>query len=140
MATGRETSAGGGVFAAADVRGGGDMEWSSLIGIHPGDPLVSGGGGTMPGFDPDYGGHRIVTLPSGQSGAAGTGGLTATPDNESRHAVAMIDDWRDLFNFSGSPMPWMLLIALGILFFAHASIKARAGAFGRQATASAALG
>lgn len=114
------------------------MEWGNLIGIAPDHPLV--GGGRMAGmsrFDPDAGLRRIVTTPSGQAGAA-TGGVMATPDG-SGFALAQMDDWRDLFNFGGSPMPWLLLIALGIVLFAHASVQARAGAFGKSATASAAF-
>jgi hypothetical protein len=128
---GRETSAGGGVLAAADVRGGGDMEWAQLTGIKPGHPLIS------PHENRNE--NRMVTTPAGQSGPAGTGGVMATPDG-AIPGLNQLDDWRDLFNFKGSPMPWLLLIALGILFFAQASIKARAGAFGRSASASAALG
>ena len=140
MATGLDPAYGGAVIAAADVRGAGSMEWASLIGVPPGHPLVSSGGGVMPGVDPDFPNRRVVTLPEGQSGSAASGGLAATPDGMGGGAIAMIDDWRDLFNLQGSPMPWLLLIAFGILIFAQLSIKARAGAFGRQAAASAALG
>lgn len=140
MATGLDPAYGGAVIAAADVRGAGRTEWASLIGVPAGHPLVSSGGGVMPGVDPDFPNRRIVTLPEGQSGSAATGGLAATPDAMGAGGMALIDDWRDLFNLSGSPMPWLLMIALGILLFAQMSIKARAGAFGRQATASAALG
>lgn len=140
MATGRDPAYSGAVIAAADVRGAGNMEWASLVGVPASHPLVASGGGTMPGVDPDFPNRRIVTLPEGQSGSAATGGLAAVPDGEAQAAISMIDDWRDLFNFSGSPMPWIFLIALGIILFAQASIRARAGAFGREATASAALG
>lgn len=140
MAIGRATSRGGGVLSEADVRGAGEMEWATLIGVRPDHPLV---GGTGPG---SYAGtivqenSRIVTTPAGQSGAATAGGLAATPDGYAAAGIKHLDDWRDLFNFKGSPAPWMLLIALAIVFFAHASVQARAGVFGKKATATAALG
>lgn len=139
MPTGRTTAFGGGVFAEADVRRAGDTEWANLTGLGPGHPLISPGGlegGT--GFS-TASERRIVTTPQGQQGPADTGGVMAVPDG----AVAglnRLDSWRDLFNVKGSPMPWLLLITLGVLVFAQLSIKARAGAFGRQATAAAALG
>jgi hypothetical protein len=134
---GRGTSANGGVMAAADVRGGGEMEWASLTGIHPGHPLVSPGGlEGVQGYGDSQ--RRIVTTSAGQAGAA-TGGVMATPDGAA-HGLAQLDSWRDIYNFKGSPTPWIFLIALGILIFAQLSIKARAGAFGRSASASAALG
>lgn len=136
MATGRGTSENGGVFAAADVRGGGDMSWAALTGLSPGHPLISAGG--LEGVRGYGNTQRMVTTPAGQAGAA-TGGVMATPDGAA-HGLAQIDSWRDLFNFKGSPTPWIFLIALGILVFAQLSIKARAGAFGRSASASAALG
>ncbi len=139
MAIGRATSRGGGVIDEADVRGGGDYEWASLIGVAPDHPLVGGTGpGSWSGTITDEN-RRIVTTPAGQSGAATGGGLAALPDGY-RGGVKHLDDWRDLLNFKGSPMPWLLIVALGVLFFAHASVQARAGAFGRKATATAALG
>jgi hypothetical protein len=84
---------------------------------------------------------RIVTTPAGQSGAASTGGLASSPTNDfAAEGIKQLDDWRDLFNFKGSPMPWLLLLALGVVLFAHASVQARAGAFGRKAAVGAALG
>lgn len=132
MATGRETSESGGVLSPADVRGAGSLSWSEVAGVHPGHPLVRDGN-TL-GWDTN---RRIVTTPEGQAGPA-TGGVLATPDGQAP-GVAHIDDWRDLLNFKGSPIPWLLLIALGVLTFAHASVQARAGAFGRTASARAAL-
>lgn len=137
MAIGRAPSYNGGVIDAADVRGGGDLEWGNLIGIHPDHPLI-GGGSSMP-YSIVSENNRIVTTPAGQSGAATAGGLAAVPDGYGG-ALKHLDDWRDLFNFKGSPMPWLLLVTLGIVFFAHASVQARAGAFGRKGAVSAALG
>lgn len=136
MPTGRETGEGGGVLAPPDVRGAGEMAWGSIVGIHPGHPLISESGPL--GADNISGSHnRIVTTPQGQSGPAG--GVIATPNEYALEGMKHLDDWRDLFNFKGSPMPWLLLIALGVLVFAHASVAARAGAFGRTASARAAL-
>lgn len=139
MATGRQTSATGGVIDAADVRGAGDAEWANLTGISPDHPLV-GGGSNMP-YNIVSENSRIVTTPAGQSGAASTGGLASSPTNSfAAEGIKQLDDWRDLFNFKGSPMPWLLILALAVLFFAHASVQARAGAFGRKASVGAALG
>jgi hypothetical protein len=48
----------------------------------------------------------------------------------------MLDDWRDLFNFRGSPMPWLLLFGLAMLGFMDVAVRARVG----PARASAAVG
>lgn len=139
MATGRQTSYTGGVVDAADVRGAGDAEWANLIGVAPDHPLV-GGGSAMP-YNIVSENSRIVTTPAGQSGAASTGGLASSPANTyAAEGIRQLDDWRDLFNFKGSPMPWILILALGVVLFAHASVQARAGAFGRKASAGAAFG
>lgn len=135
MPTGRGTSETGGVLAPADVRGAGDMEWASVIGVPPGHPLVSDAGPA--GYNIAASHSRIVTTPAGQAGPAG--GVLATPNEYALEGGKHIDDWRDILNFKGSPVPWMLLIALGVLLFAHASIQARAGAFGKTASARAAL-
>jgi|SRR5690242_15944378 len=138
MATGRATARGGGVISEADVRGAGEMEWANLVGIRPDHPLVGGSGpGSWAGpITGEY--SRIVTTPAGQAGAATAGGLMATPDGYAA-GIKHLDDWRDLFNLKGSPAPWLLLVTLAIVFFAHASVQARAGAFGRSASAKAAF-
>lgn len=140
MAYGLSGSEGGGVLSAADVRGGGSMEWAAMIGVAPDHPLIGGSGSRAYNVAEDQQNTRIVTTPAGQSGAASHGGLAAVPDGMGGKAVNQLDDWRDLFNFKGSPMPWLCLIALAVLFFAHASIQARAGAFGKKASVGAALG
>jgi hypothetical protein len=138
MATGRETGYTGGTIDPADVRGAGDAEWANLTGIAPDHPLV--GGGSAMAYNISSENSRIVTTPAGQSGAASTGGLASSPTNSfAAEGIKQLDDWRDLFNFKGSPMPWLLLIALGVLLFAHASVQARAGAFGKKAAVGAAL-
>jgi hypothetical protein len=140
MAIGRQTSRGGGVIDEADVRGAGDMEWSNLVGINPDHPLVGGSTAASPlPYNIVSESSRIVTTPAGQAGAATAGGLAATPDAFTG-SLKHLDDWRDLFNFKGSPMPWLLLLCVGVVLFAHASIQARAGAFGKKAAATAAFG
>lgn len=133
MATGRGTAERGGVLAPADVRGAGTISWEEVAGVPAGHPLVSETDGMN--FNIAGSHNRIVTTPEGQMGPA-SGGLVATPETAGmRH----VDDWRDVFNFKGSPIPWLLLISIGVLAFAHASVQARAGAFGRTASARAAL-
>jgi hypothetical protein len=108
MPTGRETSEGGGVLSSADVRGAGTTEWANLIGIGPDHPLVSSEGTGPYLINGNY--SRIVTTPAGQSGSASEGGLAAVPDGMGRDGLKHLDSWRDLFNFKGSPMPWLLLV------------------------------
>jgi hypothetical protein len=120
----------GGVMAPTDVAGSGDYEWAKMAGVSPTNPLVGGPGWGADPFDPDRGRSRIVTTPDGGAGPA-TGGIMA-PAGE----LAQLDDWRDLFNFRGSPMPWLLLLALVMLGFMELRVQARAGG----ARASAALG
>lgn len=138
MATGQ--TEGGGVVSVPDVRGIGDAEWASVSGMRPTNPLVGGprAGGLGP-FDVDHGGPRIVTTPEAQQGPAAGGALLATPDGAGA-GVAVLDDWRDLFNFRGSPMPWLLLLTLLMIGFMQFRLDARARAGRASASASAALG
>jgi hypothetical protein len=132
VATGQ--SEGGGVMAPPDVRGAGDLEWSVMSGAAPGHPLVGGGRQDYGGIDPEFSrGDRIVTTPEGQMGS-GTGDMADAP------GVELLDDWRDLFNWKGSPMPWLLLFALLFLGFMQFRVDARASAGRARASASAALG
>lgn len=126
----------GGVIAPTSVRGAGTAQWSDLTGIHPGHPLVSEAGGveTNPGYTA---GSRIVTTPLGNAGPATD--VIATPDGTGTGGLHLLDDWRDVFNFKGSAVPWLLIIIVAAVFFAHASIEARAGAFGRDLSTRAAL-
>lgn len=119
----------GGVAAETDVAGAGDYEWAKVSGMkstHPfvGGPRVEGLGG----FDVNRGGTRIVTT-AGADEPMGGGPLLGP-------GVHLLDDWRDLFNFRGSPMPWILLLALAMLGFMQFRVATRVG----PAKASAALG
>jgi hypothetical protein len=121
MATGLSES--GGVMAPTDVVGAGDASWATVAGLPATDPMV--GGPYVEGlgpFDVERGRSRIVTTPEGQQGPA-TGGLMATPDGIGH----TLDSWRDLFNWRGSPMPWLLIAALLVLGFMQLRVEARAG-------------
>ena len=130
-------SSDGGVMAPPDVRDAGELEWATVAGMSPTNPIASRSRTDYGGFDPEFSrGDRIVTTPEGQQGPV-SGGLAATPDMP---GVALLDDWRDLFNFRGSPMPWLLLFALIFLGFMQFRVDARAGRGGASASARAALG
>ncbi|MFL5901241.1 MAG: hypothetical protein ACJ75S_08600 [Solirubrobacterales bacterium] len=105
--------------------------------MSPTNPLASRSRTDYGGFDPDHArGDRIVTTPEGQAGPA-TDGVMAGADLP---GVAVLDSWHDLFNFKGSPMPWLLLLALLFLGFMQFRVDARARAGRTRASASAALG
>ena len=50
--------------------------------------------------------------------------------------MAIQDSWRDIYNLKGSPMPWLLLLALMMLGFMQFRLSGRAG----RARADLALG
>lgn len=111
----------GGVAAPADVAFAGADQWSQLSGMSPMSPLVGGPGysgvvagnaGPMP-YNVDGAHSRIVSN-------------DAAPDAAQPH-LSVLDDWRDVLNFRGSPIPWLLLLMLVILGFMHLRIQARAG-------------
>lgn len=116
-----------GAIAPADVRGAGEAEWQTVSGMSPGNPLV--GGPRVAGlgaFDVDRGrgSHPMpgmVTMPGEGGAQPWTGAMAGVP------GVELLDDWKDLFNFRGSPMPWLLLLALAALGVAQLSISGRVG-------------
>lgn len=134
MATG--LSSDGGVMAPTDTRDAGELEWSTIAGINASNPIASRSRQDYGGFDVDFArGDRIVTTPAGNVGGPVAGDLPSGAEG-----VELLDDWRDLLNFKGSPMPWLLLAALIFLGFMSFRVEARARAGARQASASAALG
>jgi len=135
VAIGREGSERGGVIAPADVRGAGPMEWAQMVGIEPDHPLVGAGG--EGGFGIEGRWSRVVTRPYSQSGPAPD--TIATPDG--RVSGGGIGDWRDLFNFRGSAVPWLLLALVAIVYLSHLKLSASgsAGGFGKSVKAGAAL-
>jgi hypothetical protein len=119
-----------GVVSNPSVPGAGEMEWQTVSGVSPESPEV--GGPYVEGlrsWDADRGGSRVITtIPGAHDAASGVG--AGAPD------MHMLDDWRDLFNFRGSPMPWLLLFGLAMLGFMDVAVRARVG----PASASAAVG
>lgn len=129
MATGLQGP--GAVMAPADNPGAGDLEWAKVAGVPPTNPLVGGPGWTagFGGIDVDRGRSRIVTQYADPMGA----GPQMGP------GMAVVDDWRDLFNWKGSPAPWLLLASLAILGLMQLRINARVGRR-RGASAAVAIG
>lgn len=110
---------GAGVIAPSTT-GEGDMQWRTMTGIDATNPLV--GGPYIPGLQPtdvDRHGSVVVSLPN--TGSSATGTAAGAP------GVHLLDDWRDLFNFSGSPLPWLLLLTAAMLGFAQLAVSARVG-------------
>lgn len=98
----------------------GRMDWTAMAGVDAASPMV--GGRFVEGLnsrDVDRGRSVIVSTPNAGASASGAG--AGAP------GVALMDDWRDLFNFSGSPMPWLLLLSLAMLGFAQFAVSARVG-------------
>lgn len=118
----------GAVAAPADLDGAGVNEWSQVTGIDPGNPLVGGAaaGYTDLPYDVDSGRSRIATLPRAEGG---DGGAPA-------HAPEMFDDWRDLFDFQNSPVPYIFLFFAAAVGFIALRVDARGG----PASASVRLG
>jgi hypothetical protein len=135
VATGQ--TSGGAIAAHTDVPFAGDAEWSRVSGISPSHPLV--GGPRVAGlgaYDVDRGRSMIVTTPEGQMGPA-AGGVAAVPDTP---GIELVDTWRDLLNFKGSPMPWLLLFALVFLGLMSFRVQARAGTANRGVRGSLDVG
>lgn len=109
-----------GTLAPTDVPNAGEMSWTSIAGIDPEDPRV--GGPHVAGLgagDVDRGRSRIATMADASQPWTGAG--AGTPEGR------RMDDWRDLFNFRGSPMPWLLLLALAALGMLQLSVAGRVG-------------
>lgn len=133
MPTGVSPSERGGVIDPVDLRGAGPMEWAGMHGIAPDHPLVTGG--SEMGFNINERWSRVVTQPYSQAGPASD--TIATPEGGSTG----LGDWRDVFNFHGSGVPWILVLLVGIVYFSHLKLSAKgsAGGFGRHVSAGAAL-
>lgn len=125
MATGLTEFSGG--LATPDVIGGGEADWARLAGMPPSHPMV--GGSPVAGlgqYDVDRARSRtgvVSSLPASEGGGspAWTGSMAGVPGAE------IFDDWRDLFNFRGSPMPWLLLFALSALGLMQLAVSGRLG-------------
>lgn len=110
-------------MAPADVPGAGDMEWASVAGVPPGNPLISGaarpGSGFGSGIDPDLSRSLIVTQDA-------TGGVRPGQAQGAGLSDAF-DDWRDLFDFKNSPVPYVVLGFLVMIGFMAARLEVRGG-------------
>jgi hypothetical protein len=98
----------------------GIIDWQLMSGMSAESPAV--GGPYNPGLNPgdvDRGRGVITSLPNAGAAAGGAGA--------GQSGVHLLDDWRDLFNLSGSPMPWLLLLTLAMLGFAQVAVSARVG-------------
>lgn len=105
-------------MAPADVPYAGADAWSQTTGVSPMSPLVGGpgmigaGGSQLP-YNVDGAHSRIVSN--------GADPVVQDP------ASGVLDDWRDVVNFRGSPIPWLLLFILVMVGFMQLRVSARAG-------------
>jgi hypothetical protein len=110
----------GGVMAPADVSGAGLDAWTRTAGIPPMSRLVGGPGDPSDdwhmNFNVDTARGRIVTndapVKTGPMGGPG---------------AKVLEDWRDVFNWKGSPVPWLLLFSLAVLGLMQFRLMVRAG-------------
>src|SRR4051812_12932274 len=110
----------GAIVAAPATGGQGRMDWASMAGVDASSPAV--GGRLVEGLyahDVDPGRSGIVSTPNAGASASGAGAGT--------DMAPVLDDWRDLLNFRGSPMPWLLLLTLAMLGFAQFAVSGRVG-------------
>jgi hypothetical protein len=133
MPTGVSPSERGGVIDPADLRGAGPMEWASMTGIAPDHPLVGAGG--EGGFNINERWGRVVTQPYTLAGPASD--TIATPDG----STTGMGNWRDVFNFRGSSVPWVLMLLIAIVYLSHLKLSAKGstGGFGKHVSAGASL-
>jgi hypothetical protein len=94
------------------------MEWESIGGVSVDHALV--GGGDRGNVISDRW-SRVITRPSGQAGPAAD--TISTPEGSPAPAIG---HWSDVLNFHGSPMPWILVALIAIVFISH--LKFRGGA------------
>lgn len=109
-----------GAMATTDAARSPEYEWAVISGANKGAPTV--GGPHMAGLmthDVDRGRSRVVADIGSSEPWTGVG--AGTPEGR------VMDDWRDLLNFKGSPMPWLLLLVLAALGLVSLSISGRAG-------------
>lgn len=108
----------GGVMAPTDVVGAGDDAWSRVAGIPPISAIVGGPGHPDDDYHLPYavarGDGRIVTQDAAPGPLAGPG-------------IGDLDDWRDVFNFRGSAVPWLVLFTLAVLGLMQFRLMVRAG-------------
>lgn len=119
-----------GAMAPADVPGAGQDQWGRYTGVPAMSVLVGG-----PGHDGD-----VDNLPNNQGRSAYRIVTNdASPGPLSGSHLNVLDDWRDVLNFKGSPVPWLLLMSLAVLGLMQFRLMVRAGGK-KGATAAVGLG
>lgn len=108
----------GGVMSGADVAGAGQDAWSRVAGVPPLSVLVGGPGHPDDPISPAYNVSRLANRIVTQD---------ATPGPLTGPGIELLDDWRDTLNFRGSPVPWLLLMTLGIVGLMQFRLMVRAG-------------
>src|SRR3954453_11578598 len=110
----------GAIVAAPATGGQGRMDWAAMAGVDASSPAV--GGRFVEGLyanDVDRGRSVIVSTPNAGAAASGAGAGT--------DMAPVLDAWRDLLNFRGSPIPGVVLLPLAMLGFAQFAVSGRVG-------------
>jgi hypothetical protein len=105
----------------------GASQWEAMSGVSPMSPAVGG-----PGLD-GSGSHLPYNVDGARSRIVSNDAQVNIAPAAGAH---LMDDWRDVFNWKGSPIPWLLLLTLVMVGFAQFRVQARAG----KASGSLALG
>src|SRR3954454_15414149 len=85
----------------------GELEWESVSGVPPFDPIMSGGGDhslDTAGYNPGRRFGSIQTLPAGQA-----------PGKSRAH----YGNWADILDFQPPPAPWVLLLRIAAIGLVH---------------------
>jgi hypothetical protein len=99
-----------GEFASPDYAGAGVATWDQVSGIQDGSPFVTGP--ASGGFGAPADGTGLVHLGGDGAAPEGAGGMS---------------HWSEMLNWQHSPLPWLLLLALGYFGLIHLSVAGRVG-------------
>ncbi|MFL5910770.1 MAG: hypothetical protein ACJ768_09420 [Gaiellaceae bacterium] len=102
---------GGGLFALPDRPELGAATWGDMSGMHPDNPLAGGRSAAGGVGGDDYRYRKVAIAAPNQA-----------PIGHRQH-------FSELLNFSGSPMPWILLAALAYFGIVHLHAGAKVGPF-----------
>jgi hypothetical protein len=109
-----------GVMAPSDVPGAGMDAWTRTAGVPPTSSLVGGMGDPTDAwhlpYNVDRARGRIIT--NDQAGLVGPAGGPG---------AGLLDSWRDVRNWSNSPVPWLLIASLAVLGLMQFRVMVRAG-------------